>query len=240
MKKPISVLIVDDDRDLAESLADVLDARGYAVELAHSGEDAVARFREHDFDLTFTDVKLPGMNGVESFFEFRKIKPDAKVVMMTGFSVEQLLKQAIENGALGVLHKPFAVTELLAMLERVKPQGIVLVADDDPDFAACVEPILTSAGYRVLIAYDGEAALRQVAEGGVDCLVLDLRLPILSGLEVFIRLKQQGKLVPTIIVTGHAQEESEDVATLRAVAEGFLVKPFNPSLLLSAIAESAR
>jgi DNA-binding response OmpR family regulator len=127
MNGKISILIVDDDRDLAESLADVLEARGYAVELAGSGEEGVARFQQQDFDLVFTDVKLPGMNGVESFFAFRKIKPDAKVVMMTGFSVEQLLAQAIENGALAVLHKPFAIPEILAVLERIKPHGVVPV-----------------------------------------------------------------------------------------------------------------
>ena len=100
MSAAVAVLIVDDDRDLAESLADVLEARGYDVELAGSGEEAVERFRRRDFDIVFTDVKLPGMNGVESLFAFRRIRPDAKVVMMTGFSVEQLLTQAVENGTL--------------------------------------------------------------------------------------------------------------------------------------------
>ena len=238
MSAQVSILIVDDDRDLAESLADVLEARGYAVELAGSGEEGVARFRQRDFDLVFTDVKLPGMNGVESFFAFRRIKPDAKVVMMTGFSVEQLLAQAIENGALAVLHKPFAIPDILAVLERIKPHGVVVIADDDPDFADSIEPVLRGAGYKVLVARDGEDAVAKVARGGVDLLVLDLGLPLLSGLEVYLRLKDAGKLVPTIVVTGREQELGADMATLQTMAEGFLVKPFDPAHLLRAIAAS--
>jgi DNA-binding response OmpR family regulator len=238
MSAQTSILIVDDDRDLAESLGDVLEARGYAVELAGSGEEGVARFRQRDFDLVFTDVKLPGMNGVESFFAFRKIKPDAKVVMMTGFSVEQLLVQAIENGALAVLHKPFAIPDILAVLEQVKPHGVVVIADDDPDFADSIEPVLHGAGYTVLVARDGEDAVAKVARGGVDLLVLDLGLPLLSGLEVYLRLKEAGKLVPTIVVTGRDRELGTDMAALRTMAEGFLVKPFDPGHLLRAIAAS--
>ncbi len=76
------------------------------------------------------------MNGVETFFEFRKIRPEVKVMLMTGFSLEQLIAQAVENGALGVLRKPFEIKDLLDVLDQVKPRGMVLVADDDPEFAA--------------------------------------------------------------------------------------------------------
>jgi two-component system response regulator HydG len=233
-----SILIVDDDRDLAESLADVLEARGHAVEVAGSGEEGVERFRQRDFDIVFTDVKLPGMNGVESLFAFRQIRPDAKVVMMTGFSVERLLTQALENGALAVLHKPFAVTDILAVIDRIKPTGIVVVADDDRDFVDSIAPILRGAGYRVLVAHDGNDAVARVASGGIDLLVLDLGLPLLSGLEVYRRLKEMGKLVPTIVVTGYTPDECAGVATLRDMAEGFLIKPFEPAHLLSAVASS--
>lgn len=233
-----SILIVDDDRDLAESLADVLEARGYGVELAGSGEEGVERFRQRHFDVVFTDVKLPGMNGVESFFAFRRIRRDAKIVMMTGFSVEHLLARAIENGALAVLHKPFAVADILAVIERVKPAGIVVIADDDADFVDSVVPVLRGAGYRVLVARDGGDAVTRVASGGVDVLVLDLGLPVLDGLAVFHRLQEMEKLIPTIIVTGRARAESTGVAALRALVDGFLVKPFDPTHLLDAVAAS--
>ena len=109
------IFIVDDHRDVAEGLADVLRMHGHEVEVAHNGEQAIRIFKEQDFDIAFMDVMMPGMNGVESFLEIRKIKPDAKVVMMTGYSVTQLLDQAIENGAYGVLHKPVSMDEVLEL-----------------------------------------------------------------------------------------------------------------------------
>jgi CheY-like chemotaxis protein len=227
------VFIVDDDRDHAESIADVLEQRGYAVEVATSGEEGARRFREATFDLVLMDVKLPGMNGVETFAEFRKIRPDARVVMMTGFSVEQLLAQAVEDGALGVLRKPFPIADLLDLLERVKPRGLVLVADDDPDFADSIVPVLRRHGYSVRIARTGEEALS--AAEGANCLVLDLKMPVLSGIEVYLRLKEAGRAVPTIMVTAYADAERDALARLDPAHGGLLIKPFDPADLLRAI-----
>jgi two-component system, NtrC family, response regulator HydG len=230
------VLIIDDDRDHAESIVDILSMRGHKVEAAFSGEAGVKVFRDEDFDLVFMDVKLPGMNGVETFFEFKKIRPNAKVMMMTGYSVEQLISQAIENGALGVLRKPFAIADLLHVLDEVKPRGLVLIADDDPDFAESLKPILTEQGYRVEIASTGQEALEKAAREGVNCLVLDLAMPLLTGVEVYLKLKESGKSIPTIFVTGMPDEKSAALADLRQVENGILLKPFDPRDLIHAIA----
>ncbi len=230
------VFIVDDDRDHAESIADVLAMRGMETELAFSGEAGLARFREADFDIVFMDVKLPGMNGVETFFEFRKIRPDVKVMLMTGFSLEQLVAQAVEQGALGVLRKPFEIRELLDVLDQVKPRGMVLVADDDPDFAASLEPILVQHGYRVEMVNSGQEALEKASREGVNCLVLDLKMPMLSGLEVYLRLKESGRTVPTIFITGFPTERNAAMSRLtQPMDQDVLMKPFDPSELLSAI-----
>jgi two-component system, NtrC family, response regulator HydG len=230
------VFIIDDDRDHAESIADVLTMRGYEVELAFSGEAGLARFREANFDIVFMDVKLPGMNGVETFFEFRKLRPEVKVMLMTGYSLEQLIAQAVENGALGVLRKPFEIKDLLDVLDQVKPRGMVLLADDDPEFAASLEPILTHHGYTVEIATSGEEALRKAASSGVNCLILDLKMPVLSGLEVYLKLKENGRDVPTIFVTGFPGEKNLAAVRLQPpLALDILMKPFDPQALLAAI-----
>jgi two-component system, NtrC family, response regulator HydG len=230
------VFIIDDDRDHAESISDVLMMRGFETELAFSGEAGLARFRETDFDIVFMDVKLPGMNGVETFFEFRKIRPDVKVMLMTGFSLEQLIAQAVDNGALGVLRKPFEIKDLLDVLEQVKPRGMVVVADDDPDFAASLEPILRQQGYRVEIVSSGPEAIEKASRDGVNCLILDLKMPVLSGLEVYLALKEAGRSVPTIFVTGFPGERNLALARLeRPLAQDILMKPFDPADLLTAI-----
>jgi two-component system, NtrC family, response regulator HydG len=113
------ILVVDDDRDHAESIADILAMHGHDVDMAYTGEEALQRFSERDYDLTLMDVKLPGMNGIEAFIELRRQRADARVIMMTGFSVEKLLSQAMANGAHGVLYKPLAIGNLLRAVSEM-------------------------------------------------------------------------------------------------------------------------
>ena len=112
-----NVMIVDDDRDLAESLAELLEMSGYSVTTAANGREAVVGHGAGDFDVTFMDVRMPVMNGVDSFFEIRRLKPDAKIVMMTGFK-ESIVTKALEAGAAGLLNKPFDIQAMLAIVEK--------------------------------------------------------------------------------------------------------------------------
>jgi DNA-binding NtrC family response regulator len=112
-----NVMIVDDDRDLAESLAEFLEMSGHSVTTAANGKEAVIGHGAGDFDVTFMDVRMPIMNGVDSFFEIRKLKPDAKIVMMTGFK-EPIVAKALEAGAAGLLNKPFAIEAMLEIVEK--------------------------------------------------------------------------------------------------------------------------
>jgi len=113
MMKQLEILVVDDDRDGADGLSEALDFYGHSVTTVYSGEEAVEAFRHSCFDVTFMDVMMLGLNGVESFLEIKKIEPDAKVYMMTGFSARDLLEEAVGHGAAGVFHKPFAIEDVL-------------------------------------------------------------------------------------------------------------------------------
>jgi two-component system, NtrC family, response regulator HydG len=178
------------------------------------------------------DFRLPHMNGVEAFRECRKIRPDAKIMMITGYTVEELVAEALQSGMLGILRKPFAAHELLNALDEVKPRGMVLVADDDTDFAESMMEILTNHGYTVALARNGEEALQKTISRHVNCLVLDLRMPMLSGLDVYLRLKQRGALPPTIFVTGFPLENE---LFNRPFTEGIITKPVDPVRLLSMV-----
>ena len=233
----LRIFVVDDDEDVADGLADVLEDAGHAVVVAYNGEDAVRIFGEQDFDIAFMDVMMPGKNGVESFLEIRHMKPDANVVMMTGYSVEQLLQQAVDNGAIGVLYKPLHVSKILQILEDVyRQKGIVLVADDDPAFCESIKLILEEHDYRIRVANTGQEALEHIDRSDVDILVLDLRLPIISGLEIHAELKSRGCRIPTIITTGNIGADRKTIDALRDPSvTGILVKPFDPERLVQSL-----
>jgi two-component system response regulator HydG len=244
--RALRILIVDDDRDFSASLALLMRGRGHEVELAYSGEEAIEKFREQDrgnkrpYDITFMDVRLPGKNGVESLSEIHKLRPSARIVMMTGYSVEQLLEQAVNQGDWGVLDKPLDMLKVLNMLDDIKPDGI-LVVDDDADFVKGIRDLLVNNGYTVFVAANGQQAIERVRANGIDILILDLRLPILNGLETYLDLKRTGHAIPTIIVTAYPEEESDDIDKLRSSSvSGILRKPFDPRELLKAIERLSR
>jgi len=224
---PLRVFVVDDDVDFALSLADVLRDENYYVECVHTGEEAVTRLQHEDFDIVLLDVRLPGINGVEVFFEIRNSRPGLKVIMMTGCSVADLLAQAVEGGVHGVFYKPFELDNLLAILAATSTSGLVLVLHDDPDFARSVKEILTDDGYSVLVANSRPEAVEKMVADEIDFLILDLRLPVMSGLEVYWELKNRGHTVPTVIVTACPKEEAVTVETLNQYPIcGYFIKPF--------------
>ncbi|MFC1975363.1 response regulator [Chloroflexota bacterium] len=229
------VFIVDDDRDFAESLAMLIERQDCEVELAFSRKEAIKKFREQDFDITFLDVKLSGQDGVENFLEIHMLKPSAKVVMMTGYNMEQLLAQAIEHGTWGILTKPFDAHRALKTLEKIKPDGI-LIMDNDPDFVEAFKNLLENNGYTVLIAQNGQKAIERIRSNGIDILILDLRLPILNGLETYLELKRIGHAIPTLIATAYADEDANNTDKLWSLpASGILRKPFDPRELLETV-----
>lgn len=239
--KPLDILIVDDDRDLADAIGEALEMEGHRPTIAYSGTEAIEKYCGRSFDLTFMDVKLPDINGVETFMTIREMDSSARVIMMTGYRIEQLLAQATDNGAIKVLRKPFAMEEILTSIDEVRPSGLILVADDDPDFAESTEHLLAEHGYDVLVARNGAEAVEKVISSSPDILLLDLRMPVMRGLDVYLELKKRNRPLPTIIVTAYPREECDAVDALKSLSvTGCLFKPFEPEALLQAIDDVER
>jgi CheY-like chemotaxis protein len=112
------ILIVDDERELAEGLAEMLTLLGYPVAIAGDEQDAIDRARARAFDIAFVDSRMPTMHGSDLFFEIKQVMPAARVVMMTGFR-EPILDRALEAGAEGPLLKPFSIKDMLKTIEAV-------------------------------------------------------------------------------------------------------------------------
>jgi CheY-like chemotaxis protein len=234
MSKTMKILVVDDDRDHADSLAELLVLEGHDVEATYSGEDAVAAFKRTDFDLAFMDVMMPNMNGVESFLEIKRNKPNAQVIMMTGFSVDELIKQATDNGAVDALQKPLTPKSIVEALDSVAPSGIILVADDDENFGPMLKQMICDDGRSCELVTNGSLAIDRIGQGGIDSVILDLRMPLIDGLDVYKHLRESGIDVPTILITAYAEEYLDKInAEVDLDLTGILTKPFEPDDLLN-------
>jgi len=156
--------------------------------------------------------------------------------MMSGFRIDQIIKETLDGGDVCVLRKPFSMNTLLEKLEKIQQNGIVLVVDDDPDFSSTIKEYLAKDNYSVLLARNGPEAIASTQTNQVDVMILDLKLTIMHSLNVYLNLKEHGWLIPTIIVTGYAAEEYENSDILRTMSvTGCLFKPFDPEILLSRI-----
>ncbi|MGH6854878.1 MAG: response regulator [Aestuariivirga sp.] len=119
MTRPLNILVLDDDAENADSLAELFAMDDHKVIVAYSGEQAIEAFSRNKVDVGFFDVMMPGKNGVDSFIEIKQAHPAAKVYFMTGYSADDLLKRAFDCGAMGVFGKPMDLPKVLRVLDAV-------------------------------------------------------------------------------------------------------------------------
>jgi len=115
------ILIVDDDADICQTLTRALELQGYEVLAAGSGEEAVIIAQEKACQIAFIDIKLPNIDGLETFLRLKEINPGILTIMMTGFrnEVKDALDKAQEASAITCLYKPFDPSEATDIVKQI-------------------------------------------------------------------------------------------------------------------------
>jgi len=116
MDNPIA-LFVDDEVEYIETLKKRMDKRGVAVSIVTSGEDALEWIGQHTVDVIVLDVKMPGMDGIQTLREIKKIKPQVEVIMLTGHANLEAASEGMALGAFDYLMKPFNIDELFYKIQ---------------------------------------------------------------------------------------------------------------------------
>jgi DNA-binding NtrC family response regulator len=119
MKSKWNVLVVDDERIIRDSLGAWLEEDGYTTHQASSGEEAVALARENDYAVSFVDLKMPGMDGIETMMALRELRPDAAVLIITAYATVDTAIRALKEGAVDYLVKPINPHEISMVMERL-------------------------------------------------------------------------------------------------------------------------
>jgi two-component system response regulator HydG len=241
MENKASILIVDDNVSLCRTLSLVLGRQGYAVNTAKDGLEALAKVKENPFDMIFMDIKMPLMDGVETYRRIKKIRPEAVVMMMTAYAVEDLVQQALEEGAYGIVYKPLDIGKVVTVIQeaRESQEGVlVLVVDDDPGICITLKNILIKKGYEVGIAYTGEEAINMAQEKAYDIIFIDMKLPTITGLETYLSIRKINPEVVAIMMTAYRQGMSDLVEeALRSDVYTCLYKPLEMEEVLKLVGE---
>lgn len=248
----LQVLVVDDNRQLAENLAEILTEEGCTVRIAFTGEAALAAAEDAHFDLVLTDIRMPGMNGVELIRRLALREPRATFLLMTAYTSDQMLTAARHLGVVrAVLAKPLAVEKLLALLPRQTGAQVLLV-EDDPQLAATLCDAMRGRGYAVEVSATLASAQQALTRLCPDIAVVDGRVPGGDGM-AFARALCSGAVreparvwIPIVVFTGMGREADE--AELRRMGDEyppgairFISAPtVDPASLLRELAEIAR
>jgi excisionase family DNA binding protein len=117
------ILLVDDDRMVLRTITKLLTIYGYAVEPAESGEEAIEKIKRSDFDLLITDIRMPGINGIETIKRIRDLNVNATKsgmpeIVITGFVDTAIEEEARSIGITDYMYKPFATTDFINAVEK--------------------------------------------------------------------------------------------------------------------------
>ena len=236
MSEKLKVMVVDDNEEFGKSVADNLALEGYEVLTALDGFKALDLVKQNDFSLVLMDVKMPVMDGVKTFKKIKQIAPKLPVIMVTAFAVEELIREALHEGAFGALNKPLNFDELFDIIKEATTTNgtMVLITDDDENLCDSIKNVLEEKNYRVKVAHDGKTAIQMTRKNNFDIMLIDLKMPVLNGLETYLSVREIRPNMVVIIITGHKQDMNDMVheAMLKG-AYSCIEKPINMDTLFS-------
>lgn len=254
--RPASVLLIEDDTTVCEAIALLLSDDGHHVFAAHTAKAALEVVSKGKLspDLVISDFNLPGqMNGVQAAKALRKTLDRAvPVIILTG-DLRPTVTRAIAECGFMKREKPWKADALLSDIRRISSSlgpppplstpapgtATVYVVDDDHAIRAAKQALLEQAGYTVQTFANAATFLASYKPNGRCCLITDVRMPGMTGLELLAQIVAMGNGPPTIIVTGKG-DIAMAVQAIRAGAADFIEKPTAPDALLAAVDRALR
>ncbi|HEY1462357.1 MAG TPA: HAMP domain-containing protein [Terriglobales bacterium] len=223
------LLIVEDDPHYARLLCDLSRDQGFKVLVALNGSTALALAREFHPTAVSLDVFLPDMMGW-TVLNHLKQDPNTRHIPVQMLTLDEDRNHGLARGAFSFVTKPTTPEDITAALSRIKEYSMprrkrLLVVEDNPAEQLSIRELLGYEDIDVTVADTGERALELMSDSSFDCVVLDLRLPDMTGFDVLERLRDMPMLkdLPVIVFTGKELSPEED-SRLHSLARSVVVK----------------
>ena len=191
------------------------------------------------------DVRMPRVNGLQLQNHLAAAGYKIPIIFITAYDDRESRRQAMQAGAVAFLAKPFASDILLetvraALQEPLKAKAnLISLVDDDESIRRTMTLLIQSFGFQAAVFDSAESLLNSGQLQETSCLILDVQMPGINGLQLQCHLAARGYKIPIIFITSHDSKESRQQA-LHAGAVAFLSKPFNDELLLETIRTAVR
>lgn len=225
-------LLLDDNRALAENLAEILRDHGDEATVVTEGLQALELVRTRRFDALLTDMRMPGMSGAAAVHSLRRVDPGLAAVVITAYPSEEDLETARREGLLAILPKPVPLAPLLSLLSRARRDGLVALVEDDLALSDNLTEVLRSRGFSCVTAHsvletEALAAVRPFAA------LVDLRLPGGPDGEALRRLQARFPHMPVFVMTAYPE-----AASIEPAPAALFSKPFDTPALLAALEQA--
>ncbi len=217
INKTMKALVVDDEKLIRDFLSRLLILEGLSVKTAESGFQAIKMAKKEKFDIVFLDIRMPKMDGVETFKRMKKFTPDTKFIMITGYSIDELLKRVEGEHIEAFITKPFDINEIVAIIEdfsRQKyPEDIanVLIVETEDAVSNFFKKLFK--GYEIVTAKTGKEALNMIDKKDFDLILSDILLEDMNGVELYIKIREIRPRAKIILVTGDAKKTEGIIKT---------------------------
>ena len=224
-----SLLVVEDDPGYAQILRDHARSLGFKVLVAGRGADAIRLVREYKPSAITLDIFLPDMLGWTVLARLKQ-DPSTRHIPVQVVTVEEERHRSIERGAFAYLAKPATSETIAAALQRIKEYTLprvkrLLVVEDDAAERLGIEELIRHDDVAIDTAASGGEALQALRDAQYDCLVLDLKLPDMSGFELLDRIQEMEGIedLPIVVFTGK-DLSAEEHQRLKKTAKSVVIK----------------
>lgn len=241
MKTKTKILVVDDDRRMAKTICDILKVKGFDVLEVNSGEEAVQKVKSDVPDCVLMDIKMNGIDGIETLKIIKGLVPDLPVILMSAYATEEQAREAKKLGAYSVLGKPIDIQGLLSFLSVFRKEKSILIVDDDPQFSRTLKDILVQRDYKVETEVNAENVINLMEHEYKLVVLLDLNLGNRDGTEVLRDIREKYPTKPVILITGYGKEMKGSIDKgFEIGAYACLYKPFEIDTLVEYIEDIDR
>jgi CheY-like chemotaxis protein/signal transduction histidine kinase/CHASE3 domain sensor protein len=223
-----TILVIEDDPAFARILVDMIHRKGYRALAATDGEAGLQLAREHHPTGILLDVMLPAMDGW-AVMDQLKADDATRAIPVHFISATDDATRGLERGAVGFLTKPVSRAAIDTAFKRLLHfaeghQRHLLIVDDEADSRTAVRSMLSADGVLIDEVGTAEEALQKTAQIRYDCIVLDLGLPGMSGLELLEQLSKEPGGVPPVVVYSGRDLSREENLLLRHYTDSIVVK----------------